>query len=166
VTVYGVAIYALLLSQNIFNVGVTKSIQLFRAAFSVNYMILTFSSILSFSLILSFRLNFISNFILLYIATIPLMFHFLWSVNPKEKLDRSLLYFSLLLSLIVAEVGVIFSFTPISSAIFALLLTGIFYSLCGLFQAFLTQRLFKERIREFIIVLIFVFIIVLLSLNW
>ena len=34
---YGCSLYAILLTSNIFNVGVGKSLQLYRAAFSVNY---------------------------------------------------------------------------------------------------------------------------------
>ena len=37
VTFYAISLYAMLLCSNIFNVGVEKSLQLYRAAFSVNF---------------------------------------------------------------------------------------------------------------------------------
>jgi hypothetical protein len=48
IVIYTISIYAVMLSQNIFNVGVSKSIQLFRAAYSVNFLFLTISAFLTY----------------------------------------------------------------------------------------------------------------------
>ena len=69
--IYIVSTYAILLSQNIFNVGVSKSLQLFRAAFSVNYLYLTIGAFLSTSLIVSLRLNFLLNGLLIFLCMYP-----------------------------------------------------------------------------------------------
>lgn len=165
ITIYAIFIYAILLSQNIFNVGATKSLQLFRAAFSVNYLLLTLSAFLNFSLILSFKLNFFLNFLMVFASTFPLILHFLWSVNPKDSIEKHIVQYSLLVSCMIGEAGAIFSFAPIDSPIFALLLTAVFYSIGGIFQSYLQERLFVERIREYLFVLGFVSVIVLLSLK-
>ena len=47
--IYSVSIYALFLTSNIFNVGVEKSLRLYKAAFSVNYFFQTFFVFLSTS---------------------------------------------------------------------------------------------------------------------
>ncbi len=166
VTIYAISIYALLLSQNIFNIGAEKSLQLFRAASSVNYLYLTISEFLISSLILSLKLLFIYNFVLMFIASFPLALQFLWAVNPKESIDREVVRYAWLIAFIIAQGALVFSFIPLSSAVFALLLTACFYSLCGLFQAYLQARLFKERIREYIFVMGFISGIVILSLRW
>lgn len=166
VAIYTVSIYAILLSSNIFNVGVERSLQLFRAAFSVNFLYLVLTALLVFNLILSFKLGFFYNFILIFLLSFPLALQFLWTINPKVILEREIVKYTFLIALFVAEISLIFSFIPIQSTIFALFLTACFYSLAGLFQAYLEGRLFKERIREFIFVLIFVFVIVILSVRW
>lgn len=166
VLIYAISIYALLLSSNIINVGVVKTLQLFRAAFSINFLYLTITSYLVFNLILSFKLSFVYNFFLVMILSFPLVLQFLWSIEPKDNLERQLLKYSFLISFILAQVAHLLSFMPIRTTIFALFLTASFYSLLGLFQAYLEERLFKERIREFVFVIIFVFIIVILSAKW
>lgn len=166
VIIYAVSIYAILLSSNIFNVGAAKSLQLFRVAFSVNFLFLTISSFLVFNLILSFKLNFMLNFILIFIFIFPLAFQFFWSIDPKISLeDRKLIKYAFIISLFLSEIALVFCFLPISQIIFALLLTAGFYSLLGLFHAFIEGRLFANRIREYLFVLVFVFIIVLLSVT-
>lgn len=166
VLIYAISIYALLLSSNIINVGVVKTLQLFRAAFSINFLYLTITSYLVFNLILSFKLSFVYNFFLVMILSFPLVLQFLWSIEPKDNLERQLLKYSFLISFILAQGVYLLSFMPIRTTIFALFLTASFYSLLGLFQAYLEERLFKERIREFVFVIIFVFIIVILSAKW
>ena len=61
IMIYGFSIYAILLTSNIFNVGVDRSLQLYRAAFSVNYFYQTLISFLIFNAIFSFKQNFIVN---------------------------------------------------------------------------------------------------------
>jgi len=166
IIVYGISIYAILLSSNIFNVGVEKSLQLFRAAFSVNFLFLTLTLFLVFNLIFSFQLSFIFNFVFVFLFILPIVLQFLWSINPKIILESQLVKYAFLISLIIAEAGLVFSFVPIKSTLLAIFLAACFYSLVGLFQAYLEERLFKERIREYIFVFIFVFIIIILSVSW
>lgn len=162
---FAISIYALMLSQNIFNVGATKSLQLFRAASSINFLFLTFSSYLAYSLILSFRLDFSLNFLFVFLATAPLALHFLWSINPDDIVRRDIRRFAIVIALIISEGTLLLSFISVNPAIFALFLTASFYSLCGLFQVYLQQRLFIDRVREYLFVLIFVFIILLLAMG-
>lgn len=164
--IYAVSIYALLLSQNIFNVGVEKSLQLFRAAFSVNYLFLTLTMLLGTSLLFSLRLIFLLNGVLTFIFSLPLAMHFVWSINPQEHIDRSVTKHAVVVSVILAQAVLILSFVPINPNVFALVVTALFYSLCGLLSAHLTSRLFRERIREYLFVLGFVFIIMLMTVKW
>lgn len=164
--IYGVSIYAILLSANIFNVGVEKSLQLFRAASSVNYLFITLSSFFSFSLLISLRNNFVVNFLGGFLLTAPLAYQFVWSVNPKDTFSFDTLKLALIISFFVSQLALFFSFVPLRTNIFALLLTTALYSLLGITQAYLEEKLFKERIQEFIFVFFFVLIIVLLSAGW
>src|SRR3989344_93598 len=159
VGLYGIVIYALLLSSNIFNVGAVKSVQLFRVAFSINFFLISITAFYIFSIILSLKLHFFLDFILFGILIFPITIQFLWSINPSTVFNKELLKYSLLIILFIAEAGLIFSFMPIRSIIFALFLTALFYSMLGLFHAYIDGRLFKDRVREFLFVLFFVFII-------
>jgi len=48
IALYAIAIYATLLCSNIFSIGVEKSLQLYRAAFSINFLFQMFASFPSF----------------------------------------------------------------------------------------------------------------------
>lgn len=163
---YSVSIYALLLTQNIFNVGVEKSLQLFRAAFSINYLFLTLTMFLATSLLFSLRLLFAVNSVLIFIMSLPLALHFVWSINPQEHIERSVWKHAVVVSVILAQAVLVFSFVPITPSVFSLIVTALFYSLCGLLSAHLTSRLFRERIREYLFVLGAVFVITLLTVKW
>lgn|SRR3989344_1388803 len=166
IAIYTISIYAILLSQNIFNVGVSKSLQLFRAAFSVNYLFLTISAFFAYSLIISLRMNPFMNFILVFLSSYPLALQFLWSISPSDTIEKSIIRLSFLIAFILGEGALILSFIPVNQSIFALTLTSVFYCLCGLIQTYIQETLFKERIREYIFVLIFTLVIFILSLRW
>lgn len=163
---YAISIYALLLSQNIFNIGVEKSLQLYRAAFSVNYLFLTISMFLASSIVLSFGFNFYVVAGLLGIISFPLTLHYLWSINPKTHIERNDILYSFIIMILICEVALFGSFTPIDPSVFALLITGVFYSLSGMFGAYIQDKLFTDKIREYVYVLIFIIAITILSLRW
>ncbi len=166
ITIYIVSTYALLLCQNIFNVGVSKSIQLFRAAFSVNYLFLTICSFLAYSLIASLRLHSVYNGLLIVLVSFPLVVHMLWSVDPTDIVEAERVRNSALISLVLGEVGLILSFMPVNQSIFALTLTSLFYALTGIIQLHMQDVLFKERVREYVFVLGSAIVVLFLTLAW
>ncbi|OGK56252.1 hypothetical protein A3J15_03505 [Candidatus Roizmanbacteria bacterium RIFCSPLOWO2_02_FULL_38_10] len=166
ISIYAVSIYALLLSSNILNVGVAKNLQLYRAAFSVGFLFLAISAYLAYSLILSFKIFPLFNLIAIAVATYPLATHFFWSINPKTFISKGVQKNALVVTAIVAEFGFILSFIPIKSSIYALFMAAGLYSLLGLFHAHIEERLFRNRIREYLLVIIFVSIITILSIRW
>ncbi len=163
---YGVSMYAIFLTSNIFNVGVGKSLQLYRAAFSVNYFYQTLILFLLLIVIFSFKQMFIINGLLIFITTLPLSMQLLWSVKPKTTLDRHIFTYSLLISAILMQLGIALSFVPVKSTILGLFLTACYYSLTGLFHNYLDQKLFSQTIREYLFVIGFVSLIFLLSIQW
>lgn len=166
ITIYFITMYAITLSQNIFNVGVSKSLQLFRAAFSVNYLIVTMCSFLAYSLIISLRLNAIFNMLLVFCASFPLVFQLIWSVEPTETVEKEILTYSVLMSFLLSQMGTLLSFVPINQSIFALVLTSLLYSLTGLFSTYLQNALYKEKVREYVLVFGFALTVLVLTMKW
>lgn len=166
IAVYGMSIYAILLTSNIFNVGVEKNIQLYRAAFSVNYLFQTVVVFLATEVILSFRLPFIANIAILFVLLYGLAVQLLWSVQPQAVLEKHVMFYALIMTLLITQIAVVFSFVPVRSTIYALLVTASYYSFGGLIYHYLDNKLFKQTIREYLFVSIFVLIIVLLTIPW
>ncbi|PIZ64590.1 hypothetical protein CO051_05765 [Candidatus Roizmanbacteria bacterium CG_4_9_14_0_2_um_filter_39_13] len=163
---FSLGYYAMLLSANIFNIGVEKSIQLYRAAFSVNYISQTLIIFISAIVILSFRLNFIvTSFFLggvMFVASLQC----LWTVNLNERIEGELLKYSAASSLILIELMILLSFVPLEINVYALIVTTTYYSVLGIVTNYVGNRLFKTVAREYIFVLIFVCVIGLMTLQW
>lgn len=166
IVIYGISFYAILLTANIFNVGVKTNLQLYRAAFSVNYFFQVFSVFLLINVILSLQLGFISNGLLVMLLTFTMLLHLLWTVRLDLKIEKEIWLYCLIISLIMGELAILLSFIPMKAAISALLLSASYYSLGGLVHNHYNQRFFKEIIREYIFVIGFVLLIGFLSLKW
>lgn len=166
VTIYSVSMYAILLCQNIFNVGVNKSLQLFRAAFSVNYLFVTLCSFIAFSLVASLRLHSIFNALLIGVLSFPLVLQLLWSVDPTEMVPPERRAHAGLLSLILGELAMILSFMPVNQSIFALTLTSFLYGMSGVVQLHMHNLMYRERVREYLFILISSAAIVFMTLGW
>src|SRR3990167_10539667 len=61
--IYEISIYGVLLCANIFNVGVEKNLQLYRAAFSINFFYQALVSFLFYNVLFSFKYNFFLNIV-------------------------------------------------------------------------------------------------------
>lgn len=163
---YSISIYAVMLSSNIFNVGVEKNLQLYRAAFSINYLFQTIISFFIFNIIFSFKFGFIISASICAVVTAILSVQFFWTQKLKHYWEKEVLLFAVLMGFLVFQLVLVLSFVAINVSILALFVTAFYYSLAGIIYNYLDQRLFKETIREYFFVLGFVFIILLLSINW
>jgi hypothetical protein len=163
---YAVSIYASFLVSNIFNVGVEKSLQLYRAAFSVNYFYQTLIVFLFANLILSLKLNFLLSSLLFFVLGSAIAVQLFWSIKLELQFERQVFAFGLFVGYVLFQVSLVMSFLPVQETINALFLSAVFYSIGGLTYLFLDSRLFKETVREYVFVLGFLIMIIALTVNW
>lgn len=163
---FAISFYALLLCSNIFNVGVEKSLQLYRPAFSVSVFYQLITLFFIFQVVMSFHFNFIVNGLLIGGIGLIMAIYFFWSINPKLYLDQEVIKYSGFVSLLLTELAVLFSFIPINPSIFSLFHVACYYVATGLVHAYLNRSLYKETIREYLIVFFIIFLIVLLTIKW
>lgn len=166
ILLYAISIYAMLLCSNIFNVGVEKNLQLYRAAFSVNFFYHALISFFIFNIVFSFQQIFLMNAVIVGVVGFILALQLLWTIRLNRHFEREIQLYAFLVAGIIGELAIVLSFLPLKVAIYALFLTASYYSLSGLIYNYIDQRLFKETVREYIIVLVFVGIITILSLSW
>lgn len=166
ILVYGVSIYAVLLCSNIFNVGIEKSLQLYRAAFSINFFYQTLIAFLLFNVIFSLKSYFYVNGFFVGIVGYLLSFQLFWTIKLDKKPEPIIFNYALLMAIVLGELTILISFVPLRSTSSSLFLTATFYSLAGIIYNYLDKKLFKETVREYIFVWLFVFLITLLSLSW
>lgn len=166
VLVYGVSIYAVMLSSNIFNVGVERNLQLYRAGFSVNYFLQTIVFFLFANVIVSFHWGFLANAFIFAALAFVFSLQLYWSIRLDLHISREVFHYALLTALAVGEVGILLSLMPIQTSIFALTVSVAYYCTAGLAHLYIDERLFKHSLREYTIILVVIGIIVLLSLAW
>lgn len=164
---YGVGIYILCLTMNIFSVSATtKTIALMRAARGVGFVLTLVTSFLIFDSILSLRAAIWVTAPLVAISSLPLFFQGFWVVGLDTEFKKEILYFSLISALVVGEIAICLYFWPVTVVTGSLFLTVMVYIILGLTQAKLDERLFKATIREHLAVGILVFLAVLFSTHW
>ncbi len=163
---YAVSIYAVLLSSNIFNVGVEKNLQLYRAGFSVNYFFQTVVFFLLASVIASFRWGFLANSIVFAIISALLSLQLYWSIRLDLHIRREVRFYAGLTTYLIGQGACVLSFLPLPTSMYALAMAVTYYSVAGLTYHTIDERLFGHTIREYVSILIIIFFLLFLSLNW
>ncbi len=163
---YAVGMYAILLSENIFNVSANRSIQLLRAAQSVGYLITLVVLFLFVNIIFSFHLPIYQNFLFLFIISSCLFLQLYWAVTLEEKFNSRLVLFSLGSGLGIGELAYALSFWPVRTTIAALFIASVFYTVAGVVQEYFAEKLFRGVVREYLWVTVLVFLLTLLATHW
>lgn len=166
VAFYGIGIYTLCLTSNIYTVSAIRTIALLRAARGVGFVLTLVTAFLLFDTILSLRVDVFVNFILVFFTSIVLFFQGVWSVKLDDKISNELLLSSLVPSIIVAEIAVALFFWPVTVVVGSLFLIVTMYVLLGLLQAKGEGKLFAQTTREYLTVGILVFLGMFFATNW
>ncbi len=163
---YAVGFYALLLTANIYNVAVNRTIGLLRAAHTVGFIISLVTYFLLVQTIFAYRLFPWANMLGVGGISFFLFLPLFWVLEFNEQISTKLWQFVLVLTLIQIEFAWILSFYPIVTTLKALLLTTSFYVQAGITQEYLQNRLYKRDFYEFIFVLLSIVIVVSLTTHW
>ncbi len=151
-------VYALLLTANIFSVAKGRTIQLLHAAHAIGLLFTLLTSLLFTNTIFSFRLPFYLNGLLVGLTHFPLILMSLWSVELENYLSGEIWGLTGLLTLLMIELAMILSLYPFSVWNLALFLMAFLYVGLGILHNYLKERLFKNTLREYSLVLIFIVI--------
>lgn len=163
---YGVGMYALLLTENIYSVAADRTIALLRAAHSVGFLLTLLTYFLLVQAVLAFRFFAPVGAVSIGFVSFFLVFQSVWAIELSSKVSRRVWNISVAISIILFEFAWVFSFIPTKTTLQTLLFTTLFYSLVGMAHQFLVEKLYKKTIIEFFAVAALVFVLVLISTNW
>ncbi len=163
--VFGLSFYSLMLSQNVFNVASIRTIPLYRAASTVAFLFTLITAFFLFNVIYAFNMLFVLNGLVVFLVSFLLIVQLLWAVE-MESLTSSILIQSLVLSLVLGELAMVFSFWPLSTTIWSLSLASAMYVLVGLSLHFLKERLSGREVWEYLTIGALVFLISFLTSSW
>lgn len=166
ILMYGVGIYVLVSTYNIFTVSTYKKIALSRAANGVGFVLTLFTMFLLCDAILSLRIHIIYRVPIVFAVSLPLFIQGLWISSLDSKITREVFLYALTFAVGVASISAVIFFWPLSITFGSLLLTVTSYVLLGLGQAQFEGRLFKTTIREYLVVGLIVVIFMVFSTSW
>ncbi|KKR11979.1 MAG: hypothetical protein UT39_C0001G0034 [Candidatus Woesebacteria bacterium GW2011_GWA1_39_21] len=163
---YGVSIYALFLTANVYSVSYLKTIALYRAAKGVGFLLTLIAFFLTLDGIISLRLSYLIIGPLVFVLTFPLYLQGFWTTTLESNMNPKAVNMALVASLLQAQVSIVLFFWPVSVIVGSLFLTIFFYIVMGLGQSEIEGRLFSQTVREYLMVGTVVFIVMLLSTSW
>lgn len=163
---YGIGIYVLSLTMNIFTVSAIRTIALLRAARGVGFVLTLITSFLVFDAIISLRIPVYYLLPAIFITSFPLFFQGFWSVVLDKEFSKEIFKMSVVSSLMVTEIAAALFFWPVTVVVGSLFLTVTFYILLGLGQSNLEGRLFPVTIREHLVVGVLVLVAMFFSTHW
>lgn len=163
---YGIGMYALCLTANIYTVSAIRTIALLRAARGVGFVLTLVTSFLIYDTILSLKAAVIITTLLVTIVSLPLFFQGYWTILLERKFSPVVFRLSLVSSLIMGQIAVGLFFWPVTVVVGSLFFTIAVYILLGLGQARLEARLFKQTIREYLLLGLLVFLGMFVATRW
>lgn len=147
---YAFGLYSLFLTQNIFAVSSVKTINLLRSARIVSFVITVLVHFLMVNIIFSLRLPVYVTPILIGLLGGLLNIQSLWVYVLEKAQLKELATYSLVIGLLLTQLSFVLAIWPIDASIYAIFLTGIFYTYSGLSHAWFEKRLFKGVLWEYI----------------
>jgi hypothetical protein len=163
---YGVGMYALLLTENIYTVAADRTIALLRAAHSVGFLLTLLTYFLLVQTVLAFRFIAPAQMFLIGVIGFVLVLQSLWSMELSPALGRRVWHISIAIAVFLTQLVWVFSFVPTKTTLLALLFTTAFYSTAGMAQQYLVEKLYKKTVIEFFAVAAIVFVITLVATSW
>ena len=149
---FGMGMYAILLTCNIFTVAKGRSIQLLYAAHASQLFFTLLISLLLTNTIFSLYLPFYLIVPLVGLVHLPLIFHSIWTIRLMYPFEPEEWQLTLILTLIVMSITLGLVFFPLSVWQYALLVMSTLYMGLGIFQNHLKGRLFSRTLREYAVV--------------
>lgn len=163
---FGVGMYALYLTSNIYSVAKGRTIQLLHAAHAVGQLFTILTSLFYTNTIFALGLPFYLNGLLVGLIHFPLIIMSLWSVELEPSLKREIIIFTALLTLLLSEVGLVLSLLPLSVWNTSLFIMALLYIGLGIMHNFLRGRLFQSALNEYSLVAALLGIVFALFFPW
>lgn len=164
-SLYGVGLYSLFLSENIFTVASGRTIALASSAKTVSFLITIVSYFFLSNVVFSLDLHPLAKAVFVFLYTFFLMAQSFWTYT-LEKLPRSHYIWIAVLSLCFFELTLMLWFWPSDPTFIAIFLTGMFYMFVGLSHVWLERRLFRSILWEYTWVAVVVSSLLFLFTTW
>lgn len=166
IAIYPVAMYAILLTNNIFNVAAIRTIQLLRAARAVSYLMTLVTTYFIVTAISATQESILSKIILYLIAIGLICYQFFWSFDLGRGEGRKVQLYTLTTTLLLGQICLLLQLVPIIPALEGLTIITSLYCMLGLSTHFLERKLTFRIGAEYIIIATIIVSMVVYTLPW
>src|SRR3989344_4122479 len=163
---FGISVYLLMLTANIYNVAAVRTIALHRAARAVGMLFTLVAAFFLINVLFSLHFQFYLNALGVSLIVGPLYVVQLWSVDLEEYISRKVALYAGVFTLVSAQMAMIFSFWPLEPINGALILVTVMYVLLGIGQFAIVEGLKRRSVYEYIGIASIVALIVLITTRW
>ncbi|MBI2330509.1 hypothetical protein HYU94_03885 [Candidatus Daviesbacteria bacterium] len=163
---FGLTFYLLLLAQNVFNVASLRTIPLYRAASTASFLFTLLAAFFIYNVVFAFNLLFIWNGLIVALISFPLILQVLWSIQMEDRISGAIVIQSAILSLVLGELALSFSFWPMYPIIWPLTLSSAMYVFLGLATGILRGRTNKRVVWEYVGIGTVMFLVSFFTTSW
>lgn len=163
---FGISLYLLMLTSNIYNVAAIRTIALLRAAHAVGLLFSLLSTFFLSNVLFSLHLPAYLNGVGVAFIVLPLYMVGLWSYELEDFVSKRVFRYALIFTLINVQVAAAMAFWPVVAINEALAMATIMYVLLGLAQFNFQDRLKSRIVWEHLVVAMAVFIVIVISTRW
>lgn len=164
--IFAIGFYAILLVENIYIVSSVRSIKLLHAARTIGFLLSVVCAFGLYSILYSLHAPFLYVGVAIFVISVLLIIPIIWSVSLKDTLEKNELFHVLVLALVLSEIGMFITFWPVSTTFASIFLAGNFYTLVGVSQHWLENRLFKRVLWEFLWVAVILVVVLFFTTKW
>jgi len=159
---FGIGMYGLFLTSNIYSVAKGRTIQLLHAAHAIGLLFTLLTSLLFTNTIFSLKWPFFLNALAVGVVHAPLILMSLWSMELEKTISRRVWSLTILLTLLLVELALALSFYPLTVWNNALFIMAFMYVSLGVVHNYLRGRLFSRTLTEYSLVAFFVLAVFIL----
>jgi hypothetical protein len=167
---FGGICYLMFLVENVFLVAIGyKTVPLYRAAYTVNLIILLISVFFLFDSLYSFKLNYWLNTLFVFLIGVAVFTYQFFCIAielPDDGKNKNQLAYTLIPAWLLAQMALIFSFWPVGVFKGSIYLVLEIYVLSGLIQADIRDRLFKRTYMTYVFIGGAAILGILLMTSW
>lgn len=163
---FGISVYLLMLTSNIYNVASIRTIALLRAAHAVGLLFSLVSTFFLTNVLFSLHWPFYLNVIGVALITGPLYLVGVWASELEDYISQRVFWYAVVFTMVTSQVGLVLSFWPVVPIAGALAIATVMYVLLGLSQLHLDDKLKSKVLWQHVAISILVFVIIVISTRW
>lgn len=163
---FGISVYLLMLTSNIYNVAAIRTIALLRAANAVGLLFSLLSTFFLSNVLFSLHFPLYLVFPAVGLIVMPLYLVGLWANELEDFISKRVTQYTLVFTLMSCEIAAALTFWPIAPINAALVMATIMYVLLALSQFHFQERLKPRLVYEYMGVAVLVSVIIIVVTRW